>query len=195
MMGINLLYNTFSELGVNMDKIINLEEASHMIIKNIKENVLEKHISGTRSEYEKILEDINHLVCIEDRTIRIEENVHFKILSKHNQIAFDFKTIYDKLNKYYNVYKDASEKLLDYKTFTKMISKSAYIIDSDSNKHYKAVKIKAWIDSENKISYKNKKMFILKIDEIKKLEMDNIFPEDIDENGFEEDLDNVIPFN
>lgn len=38
-------------------------------------------------------------------------------------------------------------------------------------------------------------MFILKIDEIKKLEMDNIFPEDIDENGFEEDLDNVIPFN
>ena len=25
--------------------------------------------------------------------------------------------------------------------------------------------------------------------------MDNIFPEDIDENGFEEDLDNVIPFN
>ena len=195
MMGINLLYNTFSELGVNMDKIINLEEASHMIIKNIKENVLEKHISGTRSEYEKILEDINHLVCIEDRTIRIEENVHFKILSKHNQIAFDFKTIYDKLNKYYNVYKDASEKLLDYKTFTKMISKSAYIIDSDSNKHYKAVKIKVWLDSENKISYKNKKMFILKIDEIKKLEMDNIFPEDIDENGFEEDLDNVIPFN
>ena len=93
------------------------------------------------------------------------------------------------------MYKDASEKLLDYKTFTKMISKSAYIIDSDSHKHYKAVKIKVWLDSENKISYKNKKMFILKIDEIKKLEMDNIFPEDIDENGFEEDLDNVIPFN
>ena len=51
------------------------------------------------------------------------------------------------------------------------------------------------LPKENKISYKNKKMFILKIDEIKKLEMDNIFPEDIDENGFEEDLDNVIPFN
>ena len=35
-------------------------------------------------------------------------------------------------------------------------------------------------------------MFILKIDEIKKLEMDNIFPED---HEFEEILDNVIPFN
>ena len=38
-------------------------------------------------------------------------------------------------------------------------------------------------------------MFILKIDEIKKLEMDNIFHKDVDEGEFEEVLDNVILFN
>lgn len=38
-------------------------------------------------------------------------------------------------------------------------------------------------------------MFILKIDEVKKLEMDNIFPTDYNEGEFEEILDNVVSFN
>lgn len=194
-LGLKLLYDTFTELGVDMDEIINLEEAADIIIDNLKYNVLEEHENGSKSEYEKILEEINHLVYIEDRTIRIEEGVHYKILSNTNTIAFDFKTIYDKLNKYYKLYKSENEKLLDYKTFTKMISKSAYVIDSDPKKHYKAVKRKVLSEDENGLPtyiMKNKKMFILKINEIRKLEMDNIFPED---HEFEEVLDNVIPFN
>ncbi|WP_455539527.1 CHC2 zinc finger domain-containing protein [Terrisporobacter sp.] len=185
MMGINLLYNTFTELGVNMDEVLDLEEASDIIIKNIKENVLEGNIS--KSKYEQILEDINNLVCIEDKTIKIEEDIHFKILSNCNQIAFDFKTIYDKLNRYYKVYKDDNEKLLNYKTFIKMISKSPYITDSDIENYYKPIKRKVLVEDENGLKtydYRNKNMFILKLDRIKELEMDNILPDDSDEFEF-----------
>ena len=113
-----------------------------MVVKNLLLKVLEENESGSKSEYEKILEDINHLVCVEDSTIRIEENVHYKVMNSSNTIGFDFKTIYDKLNKYYKLYKSEGDKLLDYKTFTKMISKSVYIVDQYPKKHYKAVKRK-----------------------------------------------------
>ena len=188
MMGLEFLYNTFESLGVSMDKIINLEEASNIIVNNLKENVLEENQGGSKSEYEKILEDINHLVHISDRKIRLEENVHFKILSNNIHIAFDFKTIYDKLNNYYKQYKDDREKLLNYNTFIKMICKSAYIVDRDPKKHYKSAKIKVLVEDKNGLPdyiIKNKKMFILKINEVKKLEMDNIFPENHNEDEFE----------
>ena len=188
MMGLEFLYNTFESLGVSMDKIINLEEASNIIVNNLKENVLEENQGGSKSEYEKILEDINYLVHISDRKIRLEENVHFKILSNNIHIAFDFKTIYDKLNNYYKQYKDDREKLLNYNTFIKMICKSAYIVDRDPKKHYKSAKIKVLVEDKNGLPdyiIKNKKMFILKINEVKKLEMDNIFPENHNEDEFE----------
>ena len=194
MLGLEILVDVFSELNVNMTKIINLSEAANIIVDNLKYNVLDENENGSKSEYEKILEDINHLAFIEDRTIRLEENVHYKILSNHEHIAFDFKSIYDKLNKYYKLYKSDSEKLLDYKSFTKMISKSAYIIDVDPKKHYKAVKRKVLVEDDKGLPYyvmKNKKMFILKINELKKLEMDNI----LEDNTFEEVIGTVIPFN
>lgn len=179
MMGLELIYNTFESLGVDMNKIINLEESSDIIINNLKLNVLEENQSGFKSDYEKILEDINNLIYIPDRKIRLEENVHYKILSNNIHIAFDFKSIYDKLNNYYKQYKNDREKLLNYNTFIKMISKSPYIADLDPKKHYKAVKIKVLIEDKNGFPdyiIKNKMMFILKIDEVRKLEMDNILP-------------------
>lgn len=195
MMGLELLYNTFESLGVDMKEIINLEEAADIIVNNLKYNVLEESQSCYKSEYEKILEDINHLIYIEDRKIRLEENVHFKILSNNTHIAFDFKTIYDKLNNYYKQYKNDGEKLLNYNTFVKMIGKSSYISDLDPKEHYKSVKIKVLLVDKNGLpdyQIKNKKMFILKIDELKKLEMDNIFHPGHSEDGFEEILDNVV---
>ena len=178
-----------------MKEIINLEEAADIIVNNLKYNVLEESQSCYKSEYEKILEDINHLIYIEDRKIRLEENVHFKILSNNTHIAFDFKTIYDKLNNYYKQYKNDGEKLLNYNTFVKMIGKSSYISDLDPKEHYKSVKIKVLLVDKNGLpdyQIKNKKMFILKIDELKKLEMDNIFHPGHSEDGFEEILDNVV---
>lgn len=194
MMGLELIYNTFESLGVSMEKIINLQEASNIIVNNLKLNVLEEYEGGSKNEYEKILEDINQLVYIEDRTIRVEENVHFKILSNNIHIAFDFKTIYDKLNRYYKQYK--SERLLNYNTFIKMISKSSYISDLNHKKHYTVVKIKVLVeDKSGRPDYivKNKKMFILKIDEIKKLEMDNILHQEYNEGKFKETLYNIVP--
>ena len=88
-----------------------------------------------------------------------------------------------------------TDNLIDYKTFIKMISKSSYIIDSDSKKHYKAVKRKVLsVDDKGLSTYlwKNKKMFILKIDEVKKLEMDNIFEESF---ILKEVTDKIIPFS
>ena len=41
MMGIVLIYNTFESLGVEINKIINLEEVSNIIVSNIKSNVIE----------------------------------------------------------------------------------------------------------------------------------------------------------
>ena len=41
MMGIVLIYNTFESLGVEINKIINLEEVSNIIVSNIKLNVIE----------------------------------------------------------------------------------------------------------------------------------------------------------
>ncbi|MCC3870359.1 CHC2 zinc finger domain-containing protein [Terrisporobacter mayombei] len=184
MMGLELIYNTFESLGVEINKIIDLEEVSDIIINNLKSNILEENQNGFKSDYEKILKDINNLIYIPDRKIRLEENVHYKILPNNIHIAFDFKTIYDKLNNYYKQYKNDSEKLLNYNTFTKMISKSTYIADLDPRKHYKSVKIKVLVENKNGFPdyiIKNKKMFILKIDEVKKLEMDNIFPMDNNE--------------
>lgn len=195
MMGLELLVNTLNDLGADMDEIIDLDEAADLIVENLQQNVLEENTTGSKSEYEKILEEINHLVAVEDSTIRIEENVHYKVMTSSNSIAFDFKTIYDKLNKYFKLYKSDMENLIDYKTFIKMISKSSYIIDSDSKKHYKAVKRKVLsVDDKGLSTYlwKNKKMFILKIDEVKKLEMDNIFEESF---ILKEVTDKVIPFS
>ena len=65
-----------------------------------------------------------------------------------------------------------------------MISKSEYIADLDSKKHYRAVKIKALVEDKNGLQdyiIKHKMMFILKIDKVKKLEMDNILPIDYNE--------------
>ena len=115
MMGLEIIVEAFEGLGVNMDLLVNLNKASDMVVKNLLLNVLEENESGSKSEYEKILEDINHLVCVEDSTIRIEENVHYKVMNSSNTIGFDFKTIYDKLNKYYKLYKSENDKLLDYK--------------------------------------------------------------------------------
>ena len=184
MMGIELIYNTFESLGVEVNNIINLEEVSDIIINNLKCNVLEESQNGFKSNYEKILEDINNLIYIPDRKIRLEENVHYKILSNNIHIAFDFKAIYDKLNSYYKQYKNYDEKLLNYNTFIKMISKSAYIAHLDPKKHYRPVKIKVLVEDKNGLPdyiTKHKMMFILKIDEVKKLEMDNILPMDYNE--------------
>lgn len=184
MMGLELIYNTFESLGVNMNNIINLEEASNIIINNLKCNVLEESQNEFKSDYEKLLEDINNLIYIPDRKIRLEENVHYRILPDNIHIAFDFKSIYDKLNNYYKQYKNDSEKLLNYNTFIKMISKSEYIADLDPKKHYRAVKIKALAEDKNGLPdyiIKHKMMFILKIDKVKKLEMDNILPIDYNE--------------
>lgn len=184
MMGLELIYNTFESLGVNMNNIINLEEASNIIINNLKCNVLEESQNEFKSDYEKLLEDINNLIYIPDRKIRLEENVHYRILPDNIHIAFDFKSIYDKLNNYYKQYKNDSEKLLNYNTFIKMISKSEYIADLDPKKHYRAVKIKALVEDKNGLPdyiIKHKMMFILKIDKVKKLEMDNILPIDYNE--------------
>lgn len=175
MMGLEIIYNTFESLGVSMEKVIDLKEASNIIINNLKENVIEEIQSNAKSEYEKILEDINQLVYIEDRKIRIEEGVHFKILSNNKYIAFDFKSIYDKLNNYYKNYKNYNKKLLNYNTFIKMISRSSYIWDFEN--YYKVVKMKVLIEDRNgMIDYLtiNKNAIILKIDELKKLKMDNI---------------------
>lgn len=184
MMGLELIYNTFESLGVNMNNIINLEEASNIIINNLKCNVLEESQNEFKSDYEKLLEDINNLIYIPDRKIRLEENVHYRILPDNIHIAFDFKSIYDKLNNYYKQYKNDSEKLLNYNTFIKMISKSEYIADLDPKKHYRAVKIKTLVEDKNGLPdyiIKHKMMFILKIDRVKKLEMDNILPIDYNE--------------
>lgn len=184
MMGLELIYNTFESLGVNMNNIINLEEASNIIINNLKCNVLEESQNEFKSDYEKLLEDINNLIYIPDRKIRLEENVHYRILPDNIHIAFDFNSIYDKLNNYYKQYKNDSEKLLNYNTFIKMISKSEYIADLDPKKHYRAVKIKALVEDKNGFPdyiIKHKMMFILKIDKVKKLEMDNILPIDYNE--------------
>ena len=175
MMGLELIYNTFEYLGVSMEKIIDLKEASNIIVNNLKENVMEEIQSNAKSEYEKILEDINQLVYIEDRKIRIEEGVHFKILSNNEYIAFDFKNIYDKLNNYYKNYKNYNKKLLNYSTFIKMISRSSYVLDSKN--YYKVVKMKVLVEDRNgMIDYLtiNKNVIVLKIDELKKLQMDNI---------------------
>ncbi len=102
-------------------------------------------------------------------------------LSNNIHIAFDFKAIYDKLNNYYKQYKNYDEKLLNYNTFIKMISKSTYIAHLDPKKHYRPVKIKVLVEDKNGLPdyiTKHKMMFILKIDEVKKLEMDNILPID-----------------
>ena len=40
MMGLELIYNTFESLGVEINKIINLEDASNIIVNNIKLNVI-----------------------------------------------------------------------------------------------------------------------------------------------------------
>lgn len=184
MMGLELIYNTFESLGVKMNNIINLEEASNIIINNLKCNVLEESQNEFKSDYEKLLEDINNLIYIPDRKIRLEENVHYRILPDNIHIAFDFKAIYDKLNNYYKQYKNDSEKLLNYNTFIKMISKSEYIADLDPKKHYRAVKIKVLVEDKNGLPdyiIKHKMMFILKIDKVKKLEMDNILPIDYNE--------------
>ena len=184
MMGLELIYNTFESLGVNMNNIINLEEASNIIINNLKCNVLEESQNEFKSDYEKLLEDINNLIYIPDRKIRLEENVHYRILPDNIHIAFDFKSIYDKLNNYYKQYKNDSEKLLNYNTFIKMISKSEYIADLNPKKHYRAVKIKTLVEDKNGLPdyiIKHKMMFILKIDKVKKLEMDNILPIDYNE--------------
>ena len=134
------------------------------VSKIIKNNLEVKTIFNSKSEYEIVLEDIDELI-FENENMKIQKDIHYKILSK-DYIAFDFESIYKKLNKYYKTYKD--NKLLNYHIFINLICRSPYIMNS--LKPYRDVKI--IYDNEN---YKIKKMYILKISELKKLEINNIF--------------------
>ena len=88
MMGLELIYNTFESLGVEMNNIINLEEASDIIINNLKCNVLEESQNGFKSNYEKKYLNINNLIYIPDRKIRLEENVPYKIFIQQYSYSF-----------------------------------------------------------------------------------------------------------
>lgn len=160
MMGIKLIYDIFESFEIDMNKLDDLNEVS----KIIKNNLEVKTIFNSKSEYEIVLEDIDELI-FENENMKIQKDIHYKILSK-DYIAFDFESIYKKLNKYYKTYKD--NKLLNYHIFINLICRSPYIMNS--LKPYRDVKI--IYDNEN---YKIKKMYILKISELKKLEINNIF--------------------
>ena len=129
-----------------------------------KNNLEVKNICNYKNEYEIVLEDIDELI-FENENMRILKDIHYKILTK-DYIAFDFESIYKKLNKYYKTYKD--NKLLSYHIFINLICRSPYIMNS--LKPYRDIKI--IYDNEN---YKIKRMYILKISELKKLDIDNIF--------------------
>lgn len=130
-----------------------------------EKNSLEvKNICNYKNEYEIVLEDIDELI-FENENMRILKDIHYKILTE-DYIAFDFESIYKKLNKYYKTYKD--NKLLSYHIFINLICRSPYIMNS--LKPYRDIKI--IYDNEN---YKIKRMYILKISELKKLDIDNIF--------------------
>lgn len=129
-----------------------------------KNNLEVKNICNYKNEYEIVLEDIDELI-FENENMRILKDIHYKILTE-DYIAFDFESIYKKLNKYYKTYKD--NKLLSYHIFINLICRSPYIMNS--LKPYRDIKI--IYDNEN---YKIKRMYILKISELKKLDIDNIF--------------------
>lgn len=192
MLGLDELVETFEELGVDRDKIINFKEAEKLITENILSNVMEAHENGAKAEYEIVLEDIDHLIGIKDYTLQLELGVHYKTVDKEEHlIAFDMKAVFDRLNKYYKTYRD--EKLMSQRTFIKMLKRSAY---ADEDRFYRNIKMKEITiadDGSRHTMAVQKRVYILKKSELKKLNMDNLFRDDIPE--FEQISTNVVSFN
>ena len=182
MLGLEILSEIFEELGVKTSKYINLKEASIDIAENIRNNVMEQGESGTKAEYEIVLEAIDHLAGAVDFDIQLIDGVDFKETTD-GYIALRIPTIYDKLTKYYKTYKD--EKLLGKNTFTKMLKKSKYV-PAD---HYKKVQFKkVEMDKQGNrhTVWKPSWAYLLIPEELLKLDISNLIEREQENKEMEE---------
>lgn len=170
LLGLYVLREVFCNIlnkDTDKDTVLDLKKASPLILENLMEQVLDEGMA-TKSEYELLLEEIDTLVDLDAGGIY--ENQHYKIVN--NELALNVKDIFPILEA--NMQKRGKRINLNQKTFVKMLKLSKYISDFDP---YKPVSLEVGFGKK-----KSKKCYILKIDELKKLDMTNIFTEiEIDE--------------
>lgn len=177
-MGLELLYDTIADLGINpLTYGFTMALASELVIDNLIEEVNNGGDTAL-AEYEKILLEIDHIAGQVDVTVRIKDGVDYKVTDDEN-VAIILPAVWDKLEKYYKAYK--SDKLaIDKNTFIKTLKNSKYFID------YKPLKFKNYeeaADGSKHASLKSRKAYILKGDLLADLNLENLIDIEAKKDG------------
>ena len=177
-MGLELLNDTFTKLGVDL---LMFGFTLDMVAEAVVDNLIEEVNDGGETalaEYEKILLDIDHLAGNVDIAIRLREGTDYKVTEDGN-VAIIMPAIWDKLEKYYKSYKTGNIPL-DKGTFTKTLRNSKYFKD------YKSVTFKDYeeaVDGSKHARWKSKRAYVINGATLGTLEVENLIEVDTKKDG------------
>lgn len=177
-MGLELLNDTFTKLGVDLLIFgFTLDIVAEAVVDNLIEEVNDGGETAL-AEYEKILLDIDHLAGNVDIAIRLREGTDYKVTEDGN-VALIIPVIWDKLEKYYKSYKTGNIPL-DKGTFTKTLRNSKYFKD------YKSVTFKDYeeaVDGSKHARWKSKRAYIINGATLGTLEVENLIEVNTKKDG------------
>ena len=163
MLGYITLKHVLLTLGADSSDFKSDKYVSELIYQNLKENVLDGEYA-TKQIYDEILEAIDELASGTSQ-YAIAEDIHYKQDSLY--LKLDIKAIYPILESYYR--NRAKTLKIDYKNFTKMLTKSKYI-QGDSKEYYKVVNLNG----------KSRRCYFILKEKLKDLDMPTLIPPPID---------------
>lgn len=186
-MGLELLTDTLSTLGVDISKYMDMEEAVHLIINNVQTNVLEDSGGSVQSELDKMLLLIDSYVdpVYRPNSDNIMLNVDYII--EDNELYMDVNACYNKLkvlSKRYDVTVP-----LSVRAFRQQLEGSTICKRVDKNANTQLPVLNSFGEVQGRGKGKRFRAFVLDINELSRIGCCNLVdPELIQPNN------TVIPF-
>lgn len=167
LMGLELLTDTLSALGVNVSNYMNMEEAPHLIINNVRTNVLEGSEGSAQSELDKMLLLIDSYVdpVYKPNSDNIMVNVDYII--RDNELYMDVTSCYNKLkvlSKKYDVTVP-----LSVRAFRQQLEASTVCKRTDRNANTQLPILNSFGDVQNEVGGKRFRAFVLDLNELSKI--------------------------
>lgn len=186
-MGLELLTDTLSTLGVDISKYMDMEEAVHLIINNVQTNVLEDNGGSVQSELDKMLLLIDSYVdpVYRPNSDNIMLNVDYII--EDNELYMDVNACYNKLkvlSKRYDVTVP-----LSIRAFRQQLERSIVCNRVEKNANTQLPVLNSFGEVQGRGKGKRFRAFVLDINELQRIGCCNLVDPELVQ------IDNtVIPF-
>lgn len=167
LMGLELLTDTLSALGVNVSNYMDMEEAPHLIINNVRTNVLEGSEGSAQSELDKMLLLIDSYVdpVYRPNSDNIMANVDYII--RDNELYMNVTSCYNKLkvlSKKYDV-----NVPLSVRAFRQQLESSSICKRADKNANTQLPILNSFGEVQNEVDGKRFRAFVLDLNELSKI--------------------------